>query len=331
MRESPPPTQLLRYPVVAVTAAAAIAASIAYWSERDVSFLFMDPHLSDGQLWRLATSVFPHVDVLHLVFNLYWLWVFGTAVETGFGHARTAGLVLLFAVGSGAAEYAILDGGIGLSGVVYGLFGLLWILTLYDERFRDAVDARVVNLLVFWFFLCIFTTVKKIMPVANIAHGAGAVLGVLVAAAIVARPSRQTAFVAVMVALCVASVAGATFLRPRVNLSAYGGYGEAELGHAALVEGRNQEAEKWLLRATRLDPEESSYWYNLGIAQHRLEKLEEALASYRRACEIMPGDEDIASALEELKQWLEQQQQQQQQMASPNTSQRGMAKELMPP
>lgn len=326
MRESPGPIRFYRYPVVTVTALTSIGVSVAYWSGRDVSVLFEDAHIADGQLWRLATSMFPHVDVLHLVFNLYWLWIFGTTVEAAFGHWKTAGLVLLFAAGSGAAEYAILDGGVGLSGVVYGLFGLLWILTLHDDRFRDAVDARVVNLFVFWFFLCIFTTVKGIMPVANIAHGVGAILGVLLGGALVSRPSRRITFIAATVTLCVASIAGSTVLRPHLNLSPYAGEGEGELGYAALEADRNQEAEKWLLRATRLDPEDSTYWYNLGIAQQRQEKYEQARSSYERAHEILPDDEDIASALQELQEWFERQQR-----TSPPASERTSGRELMEP
>ena len=306
MRESPPPWQFHRYPVVVATGVLATAASVAYWMERDVSFLFEDAHVAEGQLWRLATSMFPHVNVVHLAFNLYWLWVFGTTMEATFGNVRTAALVLLFAVGSGAAEYALLDGGIGLSGVGYGLFGLLWILTLYDGRFRDAVDARVVTLFIFWFFLCIFTTVTGVMPVGNIAHGVGAVLGVLVGAAIASGRQSRVLYAAVTAVVCVAFVAGSTVLRPRVNLSAHGGYSEGQLGYEALLAERDEEAEKWLLRATRLDPDEPSYWFNLGIARERLEKLEQALACYKRAHELAPHNDDYASAFSALRDWIEQ-------------------------
>lgn len=326
MRESPRLTRFYRYPVVTVTVVAAVAVSVAYWAGRDVSFVFPDPHIADGQLWRLVTSMFPHVDVLHLAFNLFWLWVLGTTVEAVFGHLKTAGLVLLFASGSGAAEYAVLDGGVGLSGVVYGLFGLLWILTLYDARFHDAVDARVVNLFVFWFFLCIFTTATGIMPVANIAHGVGAILGVLLGAALVSRPSRRIAFFAGTVTLCLASIAGSTVLRAGLNLSPYAGYDEGDLGYVALEADRNPEAEKWLLRATRLDPEEPHYWYNLGIAQQRQEKLEQALASYERAHAITPDDEDIATAYRDLQLWFDQQQE-----ALGGTSDRRTGRELIAP
>jgi membrane associated rhomboid family serine protease len=140
-----------------------------------------------GELWRLVTSIFPHAGILHLAFNIYWLWVFGTLVEEIFGHLKTAALIVLFAVGSGAWEFALASGGVGLSGVGYGLFGLIWMLSRHDERFKDAIDARTVQLFVGWFFFCIVATVTNTMPVANIAHGTGAVLGILAGLAITLR------------------------------------------------------------------------------------------------------------------------------------------------
>ena len=130
-----------------------------------------------GELWRLVTCMFPHGGVLHLLFNVYWLWVFGTLIEEVYGHAKTLALIILFAFGSGPLEFAFTVGGIGLSGVVYGLFGLLWVVSRHDDRFHEAVDERTIQLFIIWFFVCIATTWFGIFPVANVAHGAGLVLG----------------------------------------------------------------------------------------------------------------------------------------------------------
>lgn len=119
-----------------------------------------------------------------------WLWIFGTLIEETFGHLKTAVLILLFAVGSSAWEFGLAIGGVGLSGVGYGLFGLIWMLSRYDKRFRDAIDRRTVQLFIGWFFFCIIATVTNIMPVANVAHGTGAILGILTGLAI-ARPDYR--------------------------------------------------------------------------------------------------------------------------------------------
>ena len=52
--------------------------------------LVMDCRAWKGQPWRLVTSALPHVDLLHLAFNLYWLWAFGTTVEGVFGPSAVA-------------------------------------------------------------------------------------------------------------------------------------------------------------------------------------------------------------------------------------------------
>src|SRR4029453_5340230 len=148
MRPPPPPADFLRYPITVGVGVLAVAATVAWHSGRDVSPLFMNFRAWHGEYWRLLTSALPHVDVFHLLFNLYWLWVFGSAVEGTFGQLRTAAIFLFFAGGSAAAEYAVFEGGVGLSGIGYGLFGLLWVLSRRDERFRGAVDAQTVGLFV---------------------------------------------------------------------------------------------------------------------------------------------------------------------------------------
>jgi len=119
----------------------------------DISPLYESAEIRRGQLWRLVTSIFPHIDILHLAFNLYWLWVLGTVVERVYGHAKTILLLALLAVGSNSLDFAFDQGGVGLSGVGYGLFGLLCVLSERDERFRGAIDRRTVQLFVGWFFI----------------------------------------------------------------------------------------------------------------------------------------------------------------------------------
>src|SRR5687767_2713344 len=147
MRRPPPLAAAPRHPVTAGTMLLAAGATLAWWRD---------------------------ADALHLAFNLYWLWVLGTLVEQSFGHVRTALLLVFLAAASGAADFALAEGGVGLSGVGYGLFGMLWVLSRRDPRFAGAVDSGTVALFVTWFFLCIVGTYFGTMNVGNVAHGAGA-------------------------------------------------------------------------------------------------------------------------------------------------------------
>ena len=164
---------LRRYPVTGGISLLAIAASLAKWSERSIDLWTVNYHVWSGQLWRPLTTTLPHVNPVHLIFNLYWFWLFGTRIERVFGPWRTAALYAYLAFGSSLAEYDFAGQGIGLSGVVYGLFGYLWIAEQSDQRFRGVVDQQTVLTFVVWFFVCIVLTAKEVMPVANFAHGFG--------------------------------------------------------------------------------------------------------------------------------------------------------------
>lgn len=285
MRPPPKLTESLRYPVVTGTALLAIAVTLAWWSKVDISPLFESAMIRRGELWRLVTSIFPHVGFLHLAFNLYWLWIFGTLLEDTLGHFKTAILILFFAFGSGAWGFALGSGGVGLSGVGYGLFGLLWMLSRYDERFKEAIDAKTVQLFVGWFFLCVIATYTGIMPVGNVAHGAGAVLGILTGLAITRVDSRAL-FAAGLGAVLVIGLWGATLGRPRINLSQSGGYEEAKWGYDALMAHQNDQAVRWFRDAVTYQPKMPDFWYDLAFAYQRSGNMHDAFAGYRKAAEL---------------------------------------------
>jgi membrane associated rhomboid family serine protease len=282
-----------RFPVIAGTLLLAAGVTIAKWADFDVTPLVASALIRHGQWWRLITDILPHGDVLHLVFNLYWMWVFGAVVEEAFGHLMTAALLLLFAVGSSALEFGLLDGGIGLSGVGYGFFGLLWMLSKYDSRFQDAIDPGTVRLFLFWFVFCIVTTVTHILPVANLAHAGGLILGVLVGSAL-GRPEQRPLYGAATALAFGLMLWAATSGRPRVNLSGRGGMEEAYWGFQALTANRNQEAVYWFTDALRYKPNIATYWFDLAIAQQRLGNRQAAAAAFLRARHLEPGNPDYA-------------------------------------
>jgi membrane associated rhomboid family serine protease len=256
-------------------AALALLVTLAWWGRTDLSSLLPDARAFHGEPWRLVTDCLPHVNLLHLAFNLYWLWVFGTLVEGVFGHARAGALFLFLAAGSSAAAGACGEDGVGLSGVGYGLFALLWVLGRYYRRFREAVDEQTTSLFVGWFFLCLLLTHAGLMRVGNIAHGAGAALGALVGLAVAER--RHRPLLAALTACVFLSALGAGFLlrpagvkegRPMEDLAAPGGVeapqaaAEEEIGPvpvlgdgdvrgpaAARLLSLRQAAQAWLARA----------------------------------------------------------------------------------
>jgi GlpG protein len=154
---------------------------MVYWNNlRDVE---------RGEVWRLVTPMFLHLDVAHLVFDVLALLALGTRVEASRGPVKTLAMVLLIAAVSNVAEFYVewsLIGGPklewkanpqfgGMSGVVYGLFGYLWMKGRYAPQLGLAAPPEMVVVMIGWFVLC---AVEVIPNVANVAHAAGLLAGV---------------------------------------------------------------------------------------------------------------------------------------------------------
>lgn len=297
MLRPPPLTSVPLYPVTAGLAIAAIAASALMWTGHDISGMLMDHNVWDrGQIWRALTSTLPHVGYLHLGFNLYWLWTFGTLVERTYGHLRCAAIYALLALGSMLADFAVLDGGVGLSGVGYGLWGMLMMLERHDPRFANAVDAYTNQTFAVWFLLCIGLTVTHIMPVANVAHGAGAVLGILLGLAIAGDRVVLWKCRAGLAALMVLILLGSTVFWTKVNLSSDATLKIEDAGVKALESEDAPHAITLLEIASQRRNAPAEVWYNLGVAYERAGRFDKALPAFRHAAQMPDADEQMIRA-----------------------------------
>lgn len=102
--------------------------------------------LAQGEWWRLITASFLHGGILHLLFNMYALYLFGPSLEAAFGHVRFAVLYLLSALGGSAVSYLFanpVQPSLGASGAVFGILGA----TLVVSR-RLRYDVRAVTVLI---------------------------------------------------------------------------------------------------------------------------------------------------------------------------------------
>lgn len=283
-------------------AAMAIFVTIAIKTDRtDIDPFVMSSLTFDNEPWRLLSSALPHGDALHLIFNVVWLWVLGTRLEETLGHVTTFIIIIVLAVGSAAAEFAFAAGGIGLSGVGYGLVGCLMVLASKDRRFRDAIDRRTLILFGVWFLLCVALTLADVWNIGNVAHGSGFVLGVLIG--YVLAPGARTTRIAAAAALLVAvggSLAGAALWRPQLNLSANASVDDAYRGYKALGDKRYDLAARHIERALALDPNDAGSWFNYGIALKYVagSRGMTTLQAWERAVALDPTDPQMRGALE---------------------------------
>lgn len=128
-----------------------------------------------GQLWRLVTPMFLHFGVIHLAFNMMWLWQFGVVLEMRFRSMRFLALVLAVAAISNIAEgfWSGTNFG-GMSGVNYGLFGFILLRSKLHPAPEFAMNRQTVVLMLVWLVVCFTGAVGAI---ANAAHLMGFLSG----------------------------------------------------------------------------------------------------------------------------------------------------------
>ena len=85
------------------------------------------PLIAAGEFWRLFSSLFLHVGLLHLLFNSFALFIFGPIIENLFGKFRFI-IIYLFSGVSGSLislYFNPLVVAAGASGAIFGLLGAL--------------------------------------------------------------------------------------------------------------------------------------------------------------------------------------------------------------
>ena len=83
------------------------------------------PLVADGEWWRIITGGFLHAGILHIAFNMYFLYFLGTILEPMIGRLRFALIYVVALVGGsfGALLLSPNTPTVGASGAVFGLMG----------------------------------------------------------------------------------------------------------------------------------------------------------------------------------------------------------------
>jgi membrane associated rhomboid family serine protease len=83
------------------------------------------PLVADGEWWRIVTSGFLHAGLLHIAFNMYFLYFLGTLVEPEIGKVRFGAIYVVSLLGGsfGALLVSPNAATVGASGAVFGLMG----------------------------------------------------------------------------------------------------------------------------------------------------------------------------------------------------------------
>jgi GlpG protein len=154
-----------------------------------------------GEVWRLVSPILLHfksendpIGPLHLLLNLFLFLPLAGKVESVRGTGRLAVLILVIAVASNLTQYYLGASTIGkglqpeiagsynfggLSGVVYGLFGYVWMKSRVEPELGLGVSMGTTVILLCWLLFG-----PLIEPrIANGAHFGGLIAGSLIAIA----------------------------------------------------------------------------------------------------------------------------------------------------
>lgn len=149
----------------------------------EVTALFPPIVAVQDEWWRLLTSAFQHFGPMHLLLNMYMLWILGLAIERSIGHGRFLALYTVSALGGSVAVMFYGQNALtaGASGAIFGLMGAYAIVAA-------ALRLEIKGIAV---LLALNVGVSFLVPgISLAAHIGGLVVGALGAVTLVVLPRR---------------------------------------------------------------------------------------------------------------------------------------------
>jgi rhomboid protease GluP len=109
------------------------------------------PLTLEGQPWRLFTSIFLHIGVIHLLMNLYALLYIGVLLEPYLGKIRFLAAYFISGIAASVASlwWNELTISAGASGAIFGLYGVFLALLSTNLLDRSARKSLMVSIAVF--------------------------------------------------------------------------------------------------------------------------------------------------------------------------------------
>ncbi len=192
-----------------VTIGIILVTAFAFFLELTVSdpdgfiaqFALIPSHVNFGNLISLIpfiTAIFLHGGFLHIISNLWFLWIFGDNVEAYLGRLQYIFLYFTAGIAGNFLQYILMPASdipmLGASGAIAGVLGAYFILfprhrvkTIVPFGFLFVTEVPAVVMLGYWFVLQIFSGVASLPAasgtggVAFLAHIGGFIVGMILA------------------------------------------------------------------------------------------------------------------------------------------------------
>ena len=158
--------------------------------------------VASGEYYRLFTAMFMHYGALHLLMNMYALWILGRSLEAFLGPVRFLALYLVAGLGGNVAAYVFQPGALsaGASTAIFGLFAALFlVLRKLGLNAAAVLPIIIVNL--------VFTLTVPGISIAG--HLGGFVVGGLIGAGLAYAPKEgRSAVQAATIAIAILALGG---------------------------------------------------------------------------------------------------------------------------
>ncbi len=181
---------VMSYALIGVTVAVSLAAILAADGANIYSALELDkPAIAAGQIWRLWTVTLLHdpTNLLHLLFNMYALFLAGPIVERLYGSTLTLTFYLVCALGGslGSFGFGSAAPSVGASGAIFGFLGILLIATRTHQPALDRASRNFIAQLGTILLINIVLGIAASGYIDNFAHAGGFITGALIGVAFV--------------------------------------------------------------------------------------------------------------------------------------------------
>jgi rhomboid protease GluP len=258
------------------------------------------PYTLGGQWWRLLTSCFVHIGLLHIAFNMWCLWFLGELAEQLYGHATFAGVYLLCGLSGSLASiwwHRAPTLSAGASGAIFGIAGAV-IASIKLGDFHSGVMARgtMQSLIAFIGYNVVFGILVGTTD--NACHFGGLLAGLLLGALIAKvapQPRMLPRFAVLTLVAALLGCAGYALHRSRA-------YPYLLMRATdALQDGKLAEARNFFGTAVKLRPQ-SAAAIHAQLAQACLEQKDVSGAEQelRMAIQADPGNEAAINNLAEF-------------------------------
>jgi membrane associated rhomboid family serine protease len=178
------------YVILGLTIAVSLSAMFAQDGFRIYDALQLDKRaVAAGEVWRLWTVTLLHdpSNILHLLLNMYALYLSGPIVERLYGSTLTVVFYLVCALGGslGSFGFGSAAPSVGASGAIFGLFGILLVATRTHNPALDRASRNFVAQLGTLLVINVIFGIIAAGYVDNFAHAGGFITGALLGIAFV--------------------------------------------------------------------------------------------------------------------------------------------------